>query len=303
MENNDPRFELDAFQVFHTLMHKDGAYPENNEKELPFLSVLSNTLQEYILKNHAADLAFANQDHDPEYFEQKQFEFFGYPKDRFPLPDFFIAGDKLFHYFHIQNQEDQPISPQWLLNPEDPIYAVCFVYKLRHLPSGDLKEFLQYHQQLSGHDFDDFWKRIRLDYQPLLKEELWEYLAGVYSLIQVTHPLNTPSTSDFKMTRAQQVLLLYFLFESEGIQLRNGGHMPMATALLHALTGSRFTTFQNSNFYKLVRKAPLFKSDSALLNDFKVVRAHLERLQQDKAVAILDDYYKETQDELGLPDK
>ena len=303
MENNDPRFELDAFQVFHTLMHKDGAYPENNEKELPFLSVLSNTLQEYILKNHAADLAFANQDHDPEYFEQKQFEFFGYPKDRFPLPDFFIAGDKLFHYFHIQNQEDQPIYPQWLLNPEDPIYAVCFVYKLRHLPSGDLKEFLQYHQQLSGHDFDDFWKRIRLDYQPLLEDKLWEYLAGVYSLIQVTHPLNTPSTSDFKMTRAQQVLLLYFLFESEGINLRHEGIMPMATKLLHALTGTPFTNLSNSPFYKFIGKAPVFKSDQYLLEDLKVVRGYLERLAAKKALKGLDTYLRETKDELGSPDQ
>ncbi len=303
MENYDPRFELDAFQVFHTLMYKDGAYPENNEKDLPFLNVLSNALQEYILKNHAEELVFAVRSNDPGYFEQKQFEFFGYPKDRFPLPDFFIAEDKLFHYFHVQHKGKKKIFPQWLLTPEDPIYAICFVYKLRHLPSGELKEFLQYHQLLSAIDFDDFWKRIRLDYQPLLKDKVWEYLDYIYSSIQGTPSPNELSTSDFEMTKAQQVILLYFLFESEGIQLRNGGHMPMATALLHALTGSRFTSFQNSNIYKLVRKAPLVKSDSKLLDDFKVVRNHLKRLKQDKAVAILEQYYKETLDELGLPEE
>ncbi|MCB9047808.1 MAG: hypothetical protein H6556_00155 [Lewinellaceae bacterium] len=303
MENNDPRFELDAFQVFHTLMHNDSSYPENNEKEGPFLSVFSNALQEYILENHAEELVFADRGHDPGYFEQKRLEFFGYPKDRFPLPDFFIAEDKLFHYFHVQYKKEQKIFPQWLLTPEDLIYAICFVYKIRHLPSGDLKEFLQYHQHLSVTDFDDFWKRIRLDYQPLLKDKLWEYLDYIYPSIQKPPLPNTTTSSDFEMTRAQQVLLLYFLFESEGINLRHEGIMPMATKLLHALTGTPFTNLSNSPFYKFIGKAPVFKSDQYLLEDLKVVRGYLENLVAKKALSELDTYLREAKDELGSTDQ
>lgn len=303
MENNDPRFELDAFQVFHTLMYKDGAYPENNEKEGPFLSMLSNALQEYILENHAEELVFADRGHDPGYFEQKEFEFFDYPKDRFPLPDFFIAEDKLFHYFHVQHKEEQKIFPQWLLTPEDPIYAICFVYRLRHLPSGSLKEFLQYHQQLSPIDFDDFWKRIRLDYQPLLKDKLWEYLDYIYPSIQKPPSPNELSTSDFEMTQAQKVLLLYFFFEGEGINLRQEGLIPMATKLLHGLMGKPFSNLSNSSIYKFMRKAPVSKSDRHLLEDLKIVQTCLKRLSAEKALQALDTYLKETKNELGSTDQ
>lgn len=78
------------------------------------------------------------------------------------------------------------------------------------------------------------------------------------------------------LSRAQQVLWVYFLFRLLGLKLRVDVGNSTLARFLCMVNGIDMNTYKNSYFYTLIEKAPYIKKDKNLLVDLEVIRLHFQ---------------------------
>ncbi len=94
----------------------------------------------------------------------------------------------------------------------------------------------------------------------------------------------TADEPDKGMTKARQLLAIYyFLKASLGIEGRDSSSISGIARFIHLLTGTKFTTIQNSDIYKKYLQMPNYKKDNQLITDLKFIRPYFVDLGLDSA--------------------
>lgn len=96
--------------------------------------------------------------------------------------------------------------------------------------------------------------------------------------------------TDKEFTKARQLLAIYVLLKAGfNVEHRDGQSVSDVARLAHLLTGTKFTTIQNSDIYKKYRLMPEYKQGEALLEDLAFIRPYFAALQLDTACRLIDD--------------
>lgn len=121
------------------------------------------------------------------------------------------------------------------------------------------------------------------------------------SVITLNYPDNVTDEPDKGMTKARQLLAIYyFLKASLGIVPRDQNSASGVARFIHLLTGTRFTTIQNSEIYKKYLKMPNYKSDKKLIEDLKYIRPYFVDLDLQSALRMIDEEMQQAIKELPL---
>lgn len=122
--------------------------------------------------------------------------------------------------------------------------------------------------------------------------------------ITIEETTNKADELDKGMTKARQLLAIYyFLKASLGIEGRDGSSTSGIARFIHLLTGTKFTTVQNSDIYKKYLQMPNYKKDSQLIADLKFIRSYFVDLALDSAVNMIDDEIKRAIKELPFGER
>lgn len=109
---------------------------------------------------------------------------------------------------------------------------------------------------------------------------------------------------DKEMTKARQLLAIYyFLKASLGIEGRDNNSVSGIARFIHLLTGTKFTTIQNSEIYKKYRQMPNYKSESKLIEDLQYIRPYFADLGLESAVTMVDEEIKRAIKELPFSER
>ena len=95
-----------------------------------------------------------------------------------------------------------------------------------------------------------------------------------------------------EFTLSRQLLTLYFLLKTLGIEPRNTVDIAPVARFAHLITGTSFHTLQNSNLYKKLKKVPNFKEDKALIKDLEFIIPFFKEINLEKAVLFIEDEIK-----------
>lgn len=95
---------------------------------------------------------------------------------------------------------------------------------------------------------------------------------------------------DKEFTKARQLLAIYVLLKAGfNVEHRDGQSVSDVARLAHLLTGTKFTTIQNSEIYKKYRLMPEYKQGEALLEDLAFIRPFFAALQLESACRQIDE--------------
>ena len=95
---------------------------------------------------------------------------------------------------------------------------------------------------------------------------------------------------DKDITKARQLLAIYyFLKASLGIEGRDSNSSSGIARFIHLLTGTKFTTIQNSDIYKKYLQMPNYKTDGKLIDDLKFIRPYFTDLGLESGVKMIDE--------------
>ncbi|WP_133162695.1 hypothetical protein [Flavipsychrobacter stenotrophus] len=96
--------------------------------------------------------------------------------------------------------------------------------------------------------------------------------------------------TDKDITKARQLLAIYyFLKASLGIEGRDSNSSSCIARFVHLLTGTKFTTIQNSDIYKKYLQMPNYKTDGKLIEDLKFIRPYFIDLGLESGVKMIDE--------------
>ena len=114
----------------------------------------------------------------------------------------------------------------------------------------------------------------------------------------------TADEPDKGMTKARQLLAIYyFLKASLGIEGRDSSSISGIARFIHLLTGTKFTTVQNSDIYKKYLQMPNYKKDNQLITDLKFIRPYFVDLGLDSAVKMIDEEINRAINELPFGER
>ncbi|WP_157976940.1 hypothetical protein [Taibaiella helva] len=99
----------------------------------------------------------------------------------------------------------------------------------------------------------------------------------------------TAEATDKEATKSRQLLAIYYLLKALGIEARNNGSVSSVARWAHLLTGTKFTTIQNSDIYKKYLRMPNYKTDVPLIEDLKFIRPYFVDLGIEGAVGLIDE--------------
>ena len=92
-----------------------------------------------------------------------------------------------------------------------------------------------------------------------------------------------------KMTRARQLLAIWYLLENYAIGHRTGVHVSSVARLAHLLSNVPLSRMQDSDIYKKYRQLPYkLKTGRELLNDLQYIRPFFVEVKLDGAVKMID---------------
>jgi sulfur relay (sulfurtransferase) DsrC/TusE family protein len=110
---------------------------------------------------------------------------------------------------------------------------------------------------------------------------------------------NVTDEPDKDVTKARQLLAIYyFLKASLGIEARDKNSASGIARFIHLMTGTKFTTIQNSDIYKKYLRMPNYKTDSKLIEDLKFIRPYFIDLGLESAIKMVDEEIKRAIKEL-----
>jgi hypothetical protein len=91
-----------------------------------------------------------------------------------------------------------------------------------------------------------------------------------------------------EVTKARQLLTIYFLLKASGIEHRVDTSVSAVARLIHVITCTPFTTIQNSDIYKKYREMPHYKKGKELLADLNYIRPFFEAVNLDNVLELVD---------------
>ena len=93
--------------------------------------------------------------------------------------------------------------------------------------------------------------------------------------------------NDKEVTKARQLLAIYYMLQTIGVEDRESSSVSAIAKLVHLLTGTKLTSLQNSAIYKKYLLMPNYKQGESLIKDLKYIRNYFEDAGlQDALVAI-----------------
>lgn len=96
--------------------------------------------------------------------------------------------------------------------------------------------------------------------------------------------------ADKEITKARQLLAIYYLLKASlGIEARDNHATSGIARLIHLLTGTKFTTLQNSDIYKKYLQMPNYKQDVQLIEDLVFIRPYFEMIGLESALKMIED--------------
>ncbi len=99
---------------------------------------------------------------------------------------------------------------------------------------------------------------------------------------------NQPETGH-EFTRARQLLAIHYLLQGGfGLGPHSGPDISSLARLAHLLTGTPYTSLQNSEIYKKYRHMPNFKKGPGLIADLLYIRSYFAELGLDSVVKQID---------------
>ena len=109
---------------------------------------------------------------------------------------------------------------------------------------------------------------------------------------------------DKDITKARQLLAIYYLLKAAlGIEGRDNNSVSGIARLVHLLTGTKFTTIQNSEIYKKYLQMPNYKSDSKLIQDLKYIRSYFMDIGLESALTMIDEEIRRAVRELPFSER
>jgi len=99
---------------------------------------------------------------------------------------------------------------------------------------------------------------------------------------------DTLKLKSHEFTRSRQVLAMFYLFKSSGINLRFDISVTAMAKFAHLLSGMPYESTDNSSLYKLMKKLPNLKQEDLLLEDLEFVKKHFEMVKHKETVALLE---------------
>jgi hypothetical protein len=186
----------------------------------------------------------------------------------------------------------------WIIPRTNPYYSHFFEIMLNHFQLNELDSFLNY--QLANHyqnNISDFgrllvmvlnsgkhrigrakaeivfsWikhqeqiKNIELQQKKELKEGITPKTTGTFF-------------TQTESSRKRQVLMIYFLFKSLGVQ-RAGVSVANMARFVHSLLGQPIEDINNSQLYKLLKQAPKLNEEKFLREDLYFVKKQFENIE------------------------
>lgn len=169
----------------------------------------------------------------------------------------------------------------------------------------------------SSEDFN----RLPLDQQRLSLEEVTDfvnrcsellYYARYMILLQMEPdtpqkpsqpPLPETAVPDKDITKARQLLAIYYLLKAGfDIEHRQSHDVSEVARFIHLLTGTKFTTLQNSDIYKKYRVMPdcYHNTGENLVKDLQFIRGYFEKLDMQGAVKLVNEEIDRTVKKLPL---
>lgn len=94
--------------------------------------------------------------------------------------------------------------------------------------------------------------------------------------------------SDNEYTKARQLLAIYYILKTLGIEHRENNSVSGIARLAHLLTGTKLTKIQNSDIYKKYLLLPNYNKGEALIKDLHYIRPFFEEEGVHEAVKQID---------------
>lgn len=83
-----------------------------------------------------------------------------------------------------------------------------------------------------------------------------------------------------EFTKSQLVLLFWYFFKHNGLEPRVNIDVSPIAKFIHLIVGKEFDNASNSDYYKMLKKAPNFKnSEKSLIEDLEKIKKHFESVQ------------------------
>src|ERR1035437_5109842 len=104
---------------------------------------------------------------------------------------------------------------------------------------------------------------------------------------------------DNEITKPRQLLAIYYLLKAGfKVEHRVSGNVSQIAKFVHLMTGTKFTTIQNSDIYKKYLNMRNYKKDKELIKDLKFVRHYFSDLALYNAVQMIDSEIEKAKEEL-----
>lgn len=95
--------------------------------------------------------------------------------------------------------------------------------------------------------------------------------------------------TDKEVTKARQLLAVYYLLKTIGIEHRESNSVSAIARFIHLVTGTKFSTIQNSEIYKKYLLMPNYKTGESLIRDLKYIRSFFQDAGLAGALKEIDD--------------
>jgi len=110
---------------------------------------------------------------------------------------------------------------------------------------------------------------------------------------------NYEAEQDNEITKARQLLAIYYLLKAGfNVEPRVSGNVSQIAKFVHLMTGTKFTTIQNSDIYKKYLKMPNYKKDKELIKDLKYIKTYFSDLSLHNVVEMINAEIEKAKNEL-----
>lgn len=148
------------------------------------------------------------------------------------------------------------------------------------------KEFLSYDGETPEKKFCEVnwveYKRIK-QVEKIVAERLFNVHTGLEQ-----PESNTKNSSLSNFTNGQLVLIFYFFFKTNGLEIRTDIDAAPVAKFIHLVLGKELNEVASSDIYKKLLKAPNFTSDTQLIKDLGVVKQLFNNVQLFEVVKEID---------------
>jgi hypothetical protein len=111
---------------------------------------------------------------------------------------------------------------------------------------------------------------------------------------------NADAENGTGFTRSRQLLAIHFLLSvGFGIEPHTGNDMSSLARLSHLLTGTPYTSLQNSEIYKKYRRLPNIKNGLPYISDLQYIRGFFNEIGLQKVIEAIDTETKREQGEMS----